>query len=42
MKRALKKVLVFPIYMIYLIVIDWILGIGTKDIWDKLKEWSKK
>lgn len=42
MKRILKKVLFVPVYMVYLIVIDWILGIGTKDIWDKLKEWTEK
>lgn len=42
MKQILKKILIVPIYILYLIVIDWILGIGTRDIWDKLKEWSEK
>ena len=42
MKKSLKKMLILPVYGIYYVVVEWILGAGTKDPWDKMWEWSEK
>lgn len=42
MKKIVKKILVIPLYGIYYIFFEWILGVGMKDPWDKLWEWTKR
>jgi hypothetical protein len=42
MKRLIKFVAAIIIYAFLLIILDYILGIGLKDHWEKLMKWSKK
>lgn len=42
MKKAVKKILVIPLYGIYYILFEWILGVGMKDPWDELWKWTNK
>ena len=37
-----KLVIVCIVYLFYVITVEWILGIGGKDIWDDLIKWGKK
>ncbi|MDF2636868.1 MAG: hypothetical protein K0R78_3742 [Pelosinus sp.] len=41
MKHVIKLGLVIIIYAVLLVVVDFILGIGIKDQWDKLNKWSR-
>ena len=41
MKITLKKILIFPIYLCYYVITEWILAFGTKDPWDKMWKWQK-
>lgn len=42
MKITLKKFLIFPIYLCYYVITEWILALGTKDPWDKMRKWAEK
>lgn len=42
MKITLKKILIFPIYLCYYVITEWILALGTKDPWNKMWEWAEK
>ena len=42
MKRMFKFGIAIFIYALLLIVLDFIMGIGIRDQWDKLLRWSKK
>lgn len=38
-----KRILIFlPFYILYIVIIELILGLGGKDIWDDGEEWMKK
>ena len=40
-----KKLMIFiPIFIIYIILVELIMGIGMKDnsVWDKGEKWSKR
>lgn len=41
MKHLLKYGIAIIIYAFLLIVVDFVLGIGIKDQWDKLMKWSR-
>ncbi|MGF7143933.1 hypothetical protein HNQ56_002363 [Anaerotaenia torta] len=41
-KHLFRFVLALVVYAVFLIVIDWILGIGIHDTWDKLMDWANK
>ena len=42
MKITLKKILIFPIYLCYYVITEWILALATKDPWDKMWKWAEK
>lgn len=42
MKHLLKYSIAMIAYALLIFVVDFILGIGIKDQWDKLNKWSHK
>lgn len=42
MKLVFKYGLAIIVYAVLIVVVDFILGIGIKDQWDKLNKWSRK
>jgi hypothetical protein len=42
MKHVLKYGIAMIVYAFLIVVVDFILGIGIKDQWDKLNKWSHK
>lgn len=42
MKKLSKGITVIPAYLLYVVIMDWLLGIGTKDIWDGLVRWANR
>lgn len=40
--RGMKKALVVPVYGIYYVLFELILGVGMKDPWDKICKWTEK
>ena len=40
--RIIKNISIIPLYLIYFIWFEIILGFGMKDIWDDLKKWANK
>jgi len=41
MKKVLKSLLFFSSYLFYLLIMDWVLGLGIKDTWDKITKQIK-
>ena len=43
-KKNKKLMLFIPIFIIYIILVELIMGIGMKDnsVWDKGEKWSKE
>ena len=42
MKHVFKYGLGIIVYAFLIVVVEFILGIGIKDQWDKLNKWSRK
>ena len=42
MKHVLKCGIAMIVYAFLIVVVDFILGIGIKDQWDKLNKWVRK
>lgn len=42
MKHALKHCFAIIVYFVLIVLVDFIMGIGIKDQWDKLIKWSRK
>lgn len=39
MKKVMKKIIVFPAYLFYTVIMEGILGAGVPDLWDKMDKW---
>lgn len=42
MRHVLKYIITIIIYLLFTVVVDFIMGIGMKDQWDKFMKFSKK
>lgn len=42
MKRAVKRTLVFPLYLIHFLIVEVLIGAGVGDVWDKMLKWANK
>ena len=42
MKKKLKKLIIAPIYGLYYVLFELIMGVGMKEPWDKLVKWTDK
>lgn len=40
--RVWKKIIIVPVYLVYYVWFEWILGCGMKDPWDNMIKWAKK
>jgi len=42
-KKNRKLLILIPLYVLYLIVIEIIMGVGSgKNVWDEGRKWAKK
>lgn len=42
MKKVMKRALVFPFYLIFVLIVEIWVGVGVCDVWDKMRKWADK
>lgn len=42
MKKTVKKIFVFPLFLIYFLIVEVWVGAGIYHVWDKMMKWTDK